>query len=93
MPLIDSRFKTVAADVGGSINSESDKGHLYILTLVDFATRYPEAKALKHINTEAMEEALAGLYSRLEIPEEFLSDMWSQFVSDCMQKVARLLSI
>ena len=29
----------------------------------------------------------------VKIPEEILSDLGTQFVSDCMKKVARLLSI
>ena len=33
------------------------------------------------------------MYSRLGIPEEVLSDLGTQFVSKCMEKVSRLLSI
>ena len=93
MPLIDSPSKRVAVGIVGPIHPASDEGHRYILTLVDIATRYPGAKALKHISTEATAEALVSLYSRLGIPEEILSDMGSQFVSECMQEVSRLLSI
>ena len=63
------------------------------LMLVDFATRYVEAKALKCITTEETAKALLSLYSRLGIPEGVLSDMGSQFVSECMQEVSRLLCI
>ena len=38
-------------------------------------------------------EALVDIFSRLGIPEEILSDLGTQFVSDCMKEVARLLSI
>ena len=75
------------------IHSASDEGHRYILTLLNFVTRYPETKALNQISTEATAEALFNLYNRLGIFEEFLSDMGSQFVSECMQEVSRLLSI
>ena len=93
MPLIDSPFKRVAVDIVGPIHPASDEGHRYILTLVDFATRYPEAKALNCITTGATAKALVSLYSRLGIPEKVLSDMGSQFVSECMQEVSHLLSI
>ena len=43
MPLIDKPFKRVAIDLVGPISPPSEEGHRYILTLVDFATRYPEA--------------------------------------------------
>ena len=71
----------------------SEAGHRYILTLVDYATRSLEAVPLKNIDTETVAEALVDIFSRLEIPEEILSDLGTQFVSDCMKEVARLLSI
>ena len=93
MPLMDFPFKRVAVDLIGPIVPASDKGHQYVLTLVDYATRYPEAVPLKNIDTETVAEALLDLYSRVGIPEEVLSDLGTQFVSECMQKVSRLLSI
>ena len=93
MPLIDMPFRRVAVDLVGPISPPSEKGHRYILTLVDYATRYPEAVPLKSIETETMAEALRDMYSRLEIPEEVLSDLGTQFVSKCMEEVSKLLSI
>ena len=93
MPLIDLPFKRVAIDLVGPITPASDKGHRYILTLVDYATRYPEAVPLKNIDTESVAEALLDVYSRVGVPEEVLSDLGTQFVSECMKEVKRLLSI
>ena len=93
MPLIDTPFKRVAVDLIGPIHPPSEQGHRYILTLVDYATRYPDAAPLKSISTEAVAEALVDMYSRLGVPEEILSDLGTQFVSECMQEVSRLLSI
>ena len=80
-------------DLVGPILPPSEMGHRYILTLVDYATRYPEAVPLKNIETETVAEALMDMYSRLGIPEEVLSDLGTQFVSKCMDEVSRLLSI
>ena len=93
MPLMDLSFKRVAVDLIVPITPASDKGHRYVLTLMDYATRYPEAVPLKNIDTETVAEALLDLYSRVGIPEEVLCDLGTQFVSDCMQEVSRLLSI
>ena len=93
MPLIDMPFKRVAIDLIGPISPPSKEGHRYILTLVEDATRYPEAVPLKNIDTETVAEALVDIFSRLGIPEDILSDLGTQFVSDCMKEVARLLSI
>lgn len=93
MPLIDQPFKRVAIDLVGPIHPPSESGHRYILTLVDYATRYPEAVPLRHIRTEDVAEALVDIFSRLGVPQEVLSDNGTQFVSDCMKEVARLLSV
>ena len=93
MPLIDTPFKRVSVDLIGPISPPSEEGHKYILTLVDYATRYPEAVALKNIEAETVAEALVGIYCRVGVPEEMLSDMGTQFVSRCMKEVSRLLSM
>ncbi|CAB4041645.1 zinc finger [Paramuricea clavata] len=95
IPLIDTPFKRIAVDLVGSIYPPSEQGHVhrYILTLVDYTTRYPDAVPLKSISTEAVAESLVDMYSRLGVPEEVLSDLGTQFVSECMQEVSRLLSI
>ena len=56
MPLIDTPFKRVVVDTVGPIAPPSEAGHRYILTLVDYATRYPEAVPLKKITTEVVAE-------------------------------------
>ena len=93
MPLIDRPFHRVALDLIGPIHPPSEEGHRYILTLVDYATRYPEAVPLRTCTAEAVAEALIDLYSRLGIPSEILTDLGRQFVSSCMQEVSNLLNI
>ena len=58
MPLMDLPLKRVAVDLVGPITPARDKGHQYVLTLVDYATRYPEAVPLKNIDIETVAEAL-----------------------------------
>ena len=93
MPLIDTPFKRVAVDIVRPIAPLCKAGHWYIFTLVDYATRYPEAVPLKKITTEAVAEALLDIYSRVRIPEEVLTDQGTQFMSECTQEVSRLRSI
>ena len=93
IPVVDVPFKRVAVDLIGPIEPASVAGHRYILTLVDYATRYPEAVPLKRIDTETVAEALVDIYSRLGVPEEILSDQGTQFISDCMKEVCRLLGV
>ena len=91
--MIDMPFRRIAVDLVGPISPPSEKGHRHILTLVDYATRYPEAVPLKNIETETVAKVLLDMYSRLGIPEEVLSDLGTQFVSKCMEKIPGLLSI
>ena len=93
MPLIDTPFTRVAIDLIGPIHPSTDEGHRFILTVVDYATRYPEAIALKRIDTESVAEALVEIYSRVGVPREVLSDQGKQFTSDLMKEVSRLLSM
>ena len=93
MPLIELPFKRVAVDLVGPIAPMTDRGNRYILTMVDYATRYPEATALKSIEAETVAEALVAMFSRVGIPEEVLTDQGSQFVSGVMKEVSRLLSM
>ena len=92
-PIIDEPFHRVAIDIVGPIKPVSSRGHRYILTLVDYATRYPEAVPLRNIDTSSVAEALLSIYSRVGFPKEMLTDRGSQFTSDVMREVSRLLSI
>ena len=70
MPLMEEPFKRVAVDLVGPISPVSEKGNRYILTVVDFATRYPEAVALPKIETERVAEALLEVFSRVGFPRK-----------------------
>nr|XP_027212065.1 uncharacterized protein LOC113805282 [Penaeus vannamei] len=93
MPIIGEPFSRLAVDIVGPIEPRSSDGSRYILTVVDFATRYPEAVALQNIDTASVAEALVNIFSRVGIPREVLSDRGTQFTSAMMQEVYRLLSI
>ena len=93
LPIIDTPFKRVAVDIVGPFEPRSDKKSRYILTMVDYATRYPEAVALPSIETERIAEALVNMFSRVGIPSEMLVDHNSKITVEVMSEVSRLLSI
>ena len=70
LPLIDTPFKRVAVDIVGPIEPRSNNRSRYILTMMDYATRYPEAIALPSIETERVAEALVKMFSRVGVPDE-----------------------
>lgn len=58
----------------GPLESRTYNGNKYMLTLMDYATRYPEAVALTSIETETVAEALVNIFSRVGVPQEILLD-------------------
>ena len=61
LPLIDTPFKRVAVNIVGPIEPRSEKRNRYTLTMIDYATRYPEAVALLSIDRNG---ARSGSVSR-----------------------------
>ncbi|XP_040070629.1 venom metalloproteinase antarease-like TtrivMP_A [Ixodes scapularis] len=93
MPIIETPFERFAIDLIGPFSPSSDTGNHFILTLVDCATRYPDAVALPSINSETVAEGLIQLFSRVGVPREILSDQALTFTSALVKEVACLLSI
>ena len=71
----------------------SSKGHKYILVICDYATQYPEAVPLRTCDTEAVAEELVKLFSRVGIPKETLTDQGTNFSSQLLAELYRLLNI
>ncbi|CAM5152957.1 unnamed protein product [Natator depressus] len=55
-------------------------GKKYILVVVDFATRYPEAVPLASIEADTVADALLTIFSRVGFPKEVLTDQGSNFM-------------
>lgn len=92
-PLIDTCFRRIAVDLIGPLDPVTDRGNRYILTIVDLATRYPEAVALPRIEAERVAEAMVDVFSRLGVPNEILSDNGTQFISGVMKEASHLLGV
>ena len=93
MPLIDTSFKRVAVDILEPIERRSKRKSRYILTMIDYAMKYPEAVALPGIETESGGKALVEMFSRVGIPDEMLTDCGSKFTGELIKGVTRLLSL
>ena len=87
----DTPFKRVAVDIVGPIEPRSDKKSRYIVTMIDYATGYPEAVALPSTETESVAEALIAMFSRVGIPSEMLIEHGSRVTIEVMNAVSRFL--
>jgi hypothetical protein len=81
---VSEPFKKVAIDIIGEL-PKSKMGYKYILTLVDYATRYPEATPLKTTHSRVIAEALVNIFSRVGLPEEIVSDQGANLVGKLMK--------
>jgi len=91
MPSIDTPFDRVAVDLVGPIFPPTERGSKHILTMMDYATRYPEAVPFKDNQAETVAEALVSMFTRVGVPKYILSDHGSQFLSAVMKEMCRLL--
>ena len=64
LPLVGVPFSMVSIDFIGPLSPPSD-GHRYILIVIDQCTRFPEAVALKDIDTPTVAEAPLGTFAML----------------------------
>ena len=92
LPTVEEPFRRLAMDIVGPLR-KTTRGNKYILTVMDFATRYLEAIPLRRTDAATVAEALCEVFTRLGIPEEILSDQGSNFMSELLSKVMELLQI
>lgn len=69
------------------------EGHRYLLIVIDFSKGFPEAMALKDIDTISVSEVLLSPFARVGIHREILSDPKTQFTSNLMAELHKLLEV
>ena len=92
LPVIDEPFRCIVMDIVGPL-PRSSSGDKYILVVCDYATRYPEAVAMKSVMAEYVAEELISIFARVGIPQEILTDQGSNFMSNLLAELYRLLQI
>ena len=85
LPVIREPFTRIAMDVFGPLN-RTKAGNKYILVLMDYATKWPEAFALRNVTAETVVNCLIEVTSRIGVPQELLTDNGSNFMSKVMKK-------
>ena len=91
--LSDMPFTRISCDLVGPIIPTSTNGHSYILTIIDLATRYPEAIPMKRITTTKVADALKDFFFRMGIPDVISTDNGPQFCSNEMEEFFRMFNI
>lgn len=91
-PIMEETFSCVLIDCVGPL-PKTKKGNEYLLTIMDVATRFPEALPLRTIKAKAIAEALLQFFSRVGLPVEVQHDLESNFTSGLFQEVMHKLGI
>ena len=92
LPIIEEPFQRIAMDIVGPL-IRSKSGNKFILVICDYSARYPEAVPLKNIQAETIAEELGKFFSRMGVPTEILTDQGSNFTSQLLKEVYRMLKI
>ena len=92
LPIIAEPFRRIAMDIVGPL-PRSRLGNRFILVICDYATRYPEAIPLRSIDAVHVAEELIKVFARVGVPEEILTDQGSNFTSQLLAELYRLLHV
>ena len=92
LPVIGEPFHRIARDIVGPL-PRSRAGHRYVLTICNYATRYPEAVPMKTIDAERVAEELVKIFARVGTPKEILTDQGANFTSQLLAEVYQLLHV
>ncbi|XP_078250271.1 uncharacterized protein LOC144589471 [Pogona vitticeps] len=93
LPVIDTPFKCIGVDIVGPLPKATKRGNRFILTIVDHATRYPEAIPLTNIETNTVADALVGYMSRMGFVSEIITDLGTSFTSKLMKRLWQICGI
>ena len=92
LPIDTEPFKKIAMNIIGLLLRSRSRNH-YVLVICDYATRYPEAIPLKSIDAAHVAEEIIKVFARVGVPEEILTDQGSNFTSQLLAELYRLLHI
>ena len=92
MEVVTEPFKKIPIDIVGEL-PRSTSGYKYIHTIVDYATRYPEAIPLRTTSSKAIADALIHYFPKVGITDEIVSDQGSNFMSKLMAQLYEQLGI
>ncbi|BFZ24546.1 hypothetical protein BsWGS_27585 [Bradybaena similaris] len=91
--LTSTPWEKVSLGIFGPLPPTKKHENRYVLCVVDHASRWPEAVAMKNIDLESICESLLSIFSRFGFPKTILSDNGPQFTSALTTQVAKTLGI
>ncbi len=90
--VLEDPFSELLIDIVGPL-PKSSTGFVYILTILDCTTRYPEAIPLRTATAKAVSKALLQYFSKFGLPRQVRSDQGTHFTATVMKQVLKELGI
>lgn len=92
LPAIEEPWRCLTFDIVGPM-PRTARGHRYLLTCMDFASRYPEAIPLKRADAQTVADAMLQVFSRYGLPTELLTDNGGVFTGKLARELYTMLKI
>ena len=92
IPVMKNPFERILVDIVGPLPKTS-AGHSYLLTILDSATRYPEAIPLRTIHAKVVVRELLHFFTRFGLPLEVQTDQGTNFMSKIFKQSLTELGI
>jgi len=92
IPVLTEPFSKIVIDCVGPL-PKTKRGNKFLLTIIDVATRYPEAIPLRRITTKNVVKALINFFTQVGLPTVIQSDQGSNFTSRLYEQVMKSLGI
>lgn len=92
IPVFEAPFSKLIIDVVGPLPPTSSR-NIYILTIMDTSTRYPEAIPLTNVKAKTIVKVLLEFFTKFGLPREVQSDQGSNFMSNVFQQALLTLGI
>ena len=92
IPVIPKPFHMVGVDLIGPLKT-SKQGNRYILSVIDYYTKYAEAEALPNQEASTVVRALEHIFSRHGMPSILLTDQGATFESYLFSSMCKLFGI
>lgn len=92
IPVVGEPFSRVLVDCVGPL-PKTKRGHQCLLTVMDVATRYVEAFALRNVWSKTVLDCLHKFFTQFRLPRVIQSDQGSNFMAGVFQAVMKELGI
>lgn len=95
IPILATKpFQIIGIDAVGPISPISKEGNRYILTAIDYLTKWPVAVAVSNIQSETVVSfLLTKIVQEFGVPKQIITDRGSNFVGEMTTKLYQALGI